>query len=272
MSETPIELIIAAFNDEKGAEVALKELQAAKKEKLIGIQAAAIVRRDAKNKLHVREVGELTPKKGAVGGAVLGAAVGLLTGGAGLVLGAAGALIGNIIGRKHDIGFSNQRLETIGESLKPGSSAIVAVIEHKWVVALEEDLAELGADVMTAAIAADIAEQLAADKDLAYSALSTDDSFSVSRTAAGEDSVEYSDMVVTEESLSTSAAVATAEGVAFESTTMTEEGIAHEAGVITDEGAVLSATLITEDGVSGAMLAAVVGEEEAEEAESEEEA
>ena len=148
----------------------------------------------------------------------------------------------------------------------------MAVIEHKWVVALEEDLAELGADVMTAAIAADIAEQLAADKDLAYSALSTDDSFSVSRTAAGEDSVEYSDMVVTEESLSTSAAVATAEGVAFESTTMTEEGIAHEAGVITDEGAVLSATLITEDGVSGAMLAAVVGEEEAEEAESEEEA
>ncbi|MCA9874412.1 MAG: DUF1269 domain-containing protein, partial [Anaerolineales bacterium] len=122
MSDAPIELIIAAFNAEDAAEEALKELKAAKKEKLIGIDAAAVIRRDSKNKLHVKEMGEFSTGKGAVGGAVLGAAVGLLTGGAGLVLGAAGAAIGGLIGKKRDIGFPNERLQQIGESLKPDSS------------------------------------------------------------------------------------------------------------------------------------------------------
>jgi len=49
MSDPTIELIIAAFNAEDAADEALKELKAAKKEKLIGIEAAAVIRRDKKN-------------------------------------------------------------------------------------------------------------------------------------------------------------------------------------------------------------------------------
>ena len=140
MSQAPVQLIVAAFNDEHEADQALKELKRAKKEKLIGIQAAAVLRRDQKNKMHIKEVGELTGGKGAVGGAILGVALGIITGGAGLLLGAVGALVGGIVGKAHDTGFDNQRLKTIGESLKPGSSAIVAVIEHRWVEDLENEL------------------------------------------------------------------------------------------------------------------------------------
>ena len=58
MAEAPVEFIVAAFQDEHGAENALKELKQAKREKLIRIEAAAIVRRDQKDKLHVKEMRE----------------------------------------------------------------------------------------------------------------------------------------------------------------------------------------------------------------------
>ncbi len=235
MSDPTIELIIAAFNAEDAADEALKELKAAKKEKLIGIEAAAVIRRDKKNKLHVKEVGELTTGKGAVGGAVLGAALGLLTGGAGLVLGAAGAAIGGLIGKKQDIGFPNERLQQIGESLKPETSAIVAVIEHKWLAQLEDELAELGAEVMTAAIAADIAEQLEAGKDVAYSALSSEEGLSASRTAVGENEIEMSNIT------------ATAEGVVVSSGVVNEDGMAASVMAIDEDTAVIGTIVALND-------------------------
>ncbi|MBK6325589.1 MAG: DUF1269 domain-containing protein [Chloroflexi bacterium] len=235
MSDPTIELIIAAFNAEDAADEALKELKAAKKEKLIGIEAAAVIRRDKKNKLHVKEVGELTTGKGAVGGVVLGAALGLLTGGTGLILGAAGAAIGGLIGKKQDIGFPNERLQQIGESLKPETSAIVAVIEHKWVAQLEDELAELGAEVMTAAIAADIAEQLDAGKDVAYSALSSAEGLSASRTAVGENEIEMSNIT------------ATAEGVVVSAGVVNEAGMAASVMAIDEDTAVLGTIVALND-------------------------
>lgn len=269
MNEAPIELILAAFQDEKAADAALQQLKAAKREQLIRIEAAAVLRRDEKNKLHVKEVGELTPKKGALGGAVLGGVVGVLTGGTGLLLGALGAALGGFVGKKRDTGFDNRRLKTVGDALQPGTSAIVAVIEHKWVTELEEALEELGADVMTAAIAADIAEQLAAGKELSYSALASQDALSLERTAAGEDDVEHSSMTATDDAVTTLAAVANKEGVAYESTTTTEDGMSYEAGIITDDAAVVAGAVATEDGIIVGAIAAAA--EDGEEAADEEE-
>ena len=44
MSDVPVQLIVAAFQDEKSANMALKELKQAKRERLIGIQNAAVLR------------------------------------------------------------------------------------------------------------------------------------------------------------------------------------------------------------------------------------
>ncbi len=200
MSEVPVQLIVAAFDDENGAEDALKALKAAKKEKLIGIQGAVVMYKDASGKkIHYKEVG-LTPGKGALGGAVLGAALGVITGGATIALGAAGTLIGGLVGRKKQSSrFSSDRINQVAAALKPGSSAIVAVIEHKWVTELEKALEELGADLLTAAISADIAQQIEAHRDVAYSALVSDLGLATSRVAAGEDEVQVSGTVITKE-------------------------------------------------------------------------
>jgi uncharacterized membrane protein len=171
MSETTMHLIVAAFDTGTGAEEAFKTLKESRDEDLIGIQAAVALYKDQQGQIHFQDVG-LTPAKGAAGGVVLGAVVGVLTGGTGLALGAIGALIGGLVGKKkRDSRFSANRINQVAASLAPGSSAVVIVMDPGWVVVLEEDLTRLGADVLTASIPADFDQHLDAAQEAAFAAL-----------------------------------------------------------------------------------------------------
>lgn len=232
MNDVPVQLVIAAFQDEKGADQALKDLKLAQWEGVIGIKDAAVLRRDEKDKLHVKETGDWGGGKGGVVGAILGGAIGLLAGPV-ILIGAAGALVGGLAAKLRDSGFSNERLDTIGGALNPGTSAIVAVIEHKWVAEYEKMVAEAGADVMTQAISDDIAAQLEAGGEVAYTAIKTDNATAIGREAVSEDKVEIGGLVITDE------------GLAFKEAIATEEGAEVHAGMITDEGAVEVEAVLT---------------------------
>lgn len=171
MSDVPVELIVAAFTDENGADRALDQLKQAKKEKLIGIRDAAVIRRDVNDKLHITETADMSGKKGAGIGAIVGGAIGILFPPSLLAAGAAGAVVGGLAARLHDAGFPDERLKEIGQALKPGTSAIVAVVEHQWVAELQQELAAQGAQVVQEAIKDDIAQQLAAGHSVAYTAI-----------------------------------------------------------------------------------------------------
>jgi len=231
MSDNPIELVVAAFQDEVSAKAALKELKKAQRAKLIKIENAAVLRKDEKGKLHIKETGDMGGGKGAALGGVGGAAVGLIAGAALAAPAVVGALIGGLVAKLRDSGFSDERLKAIGEGLTPGSSAIIAVVEHKWVAALEEALAEVETDLLTLELQADIAEQLEAGHDVAYSALATQEGFATSRVAAGEDAVEAGFTIVDETGVTTSQFVATEDGFAVLSIDETEDEITIE-GVV----------------------------------------
>jgi uncharacterized membrane protein len=254
MSEdVPVQVVVAAFQEEKGADGVLKELKAAKWAGLIGIQNAAVLRRDQKNKLHIKELKDWGGGKGAAFGGALGAVVGVLAGPGALAVGAAGALIGGLAAKLRDSGFSDARLKAVGESLQPGTSAIVAVIEHRWVAELEKEMEEAEADIMTMAIAADVAEQLDAGREVAYTALSASDAFAAGRVAAGEDQIEIGGIVLTEEGFVAGDMVATEEGIAAERLEATDEGVVYEAGAATEGAVAYVGAAATED------EAAVVG-------------
>lgn len=174
MAGNPVQLIVAAFQEEDGAKIALAQLEDAKKAKLIQIKDAAVLRKGADGKLHISETGDMTGTKGGVLGGVVGAGLGILTGGATLAIGAGGAVIGGLVAKLRDSGFKDERLRKLGEGLKPGSSTIVAVIEHTWVGAVEKELANMGADIVTEAISADIAEQLESGGGVAYTAIASE--------------------------------------------------------------------------------------------------
>lgn len=190
MSETPVELIVSAFQTERGADEALDELVQAKKDKLVKIREAAVVRRDAGGKLHISERGDLSTGGGAASGAAIGAVIGLFGGPIGAVLGgAAGAAIGGLAAKLIDTGIPDDRLKQIGEALQPGTSAIVAMIEHSWVDEAQAELKRAGGDTLAAAVTEDIKTQLAAGKEVTYSAVAAAGGSVATRTVAGAEGV-----------------------------------------------------------------------------------
>jgi uncharacterized membrane protein len=270
MSDVPVELIVAAFQEENAADEVLKELKAAKRDKLIRIKDAAVLRRDQKDKIHIKDVRDVGGGKGAVFGAVVGTGIALLAGPAGILLsGAAGALVGGLTAKAVDMGLPNDRLKELAESLKPGTSAIVAVIEHRWVEDLERELAAAGAQVVTESLKADIAQQLEAGHEVAYSAVATDDATAIQRTAAGEDVVEVNNIVVTDEGVAADATVITAEGAAKRQVVITDDGIAAAEAVVTEEGAAAVGVISTAEGTVVGAIEASPDEEESDGEEAE---
>jgi len=223
MSDVPVQVIIAAFQDDKTAKEALAALKEAKKAGLIKIENAAVLSKDEKGKLRIKETQDMGGGKGAVVGGVGGAVIGLIAGTALAVPAAVGALVGGLTAKLRDTGFSNERLETIGEGLKPGSSAIIAVVEHTWVEKVEAALAEVQADLTTAEIQAGIASQLEAGHDVAFSVLASQEGMAVTQVAGNEDEVEASQLVIDDSGLYGGRFVATKDGFAVEEVEATDE-------------------------------------------------
>jgi uncharacterized membrane protein len=226
MSDVPVQLIVAAFQDEKGAESALSELKVAKFAGLIGIQDAAVMRRDQKDKIHIKDVRDVGARGGTVFGALVGTGIALATGGAGIILsGAVGALVGRMAAKKIDMGLDNKRLKEIADALKPGTSAIIAIIEHKWVAEIENAFAEAGANVIKEALKADIAAQLEAGKEVGYSVLVDEESTELERIAGDENEVELGSLQISEDVISAQATFATEDGLVTRGLTVSDGGL-----------------------------------------------
>ncbi len=155
MSNVPVELIVAAFQDEGGAEEALQELKAAKKEGLIKIDNTAILKKDANGKIHIKEAKDMGGGKGAVIGGVVGGIVGLIAGPAAIVTAGIGAAIGGFAAKLSDGGFDDKWLKELGGVLENGRlscedtrrliSAIGGGVDLERVTPLTYDLTRRGA-------------------------------------------------------------------------------------------------------------------------------
>ena len=181
-NDVPVEVVLAAFNDENGAEKALNELKQAKKDRLIGIRNAAVLWKDDSGKLRFKETADMRGGKGVAVGDIIGGVVGLIFPPSILVGAAVSGAIGGLSARLHDAGFPDDRLREVGEGLKPNTSALIAVIEHVWVREVEAELRQYGADVVTEAVRADIAAQLEAEAPITVQ--DTSDATAATDTAA----------------------------------------------------------------------------------------
>ena len=98
-------------------------------EEQLKFSAYAIVRRDAEDKLHVKETGDPGGVAGAVSGGALGLALGLLAGPIGLAA-VTGAVVGGLAMKLVDSGVKNADIRAAGESLKSGMAALVVLAEE----------------------------------------------------------------------------------------------------------------------------------------------
>lgn len=184
MHHAPVLVVVAAFANQHGADDALQDLEQAQRHGRIGIHEAAVVERDEQGCLYIENTRRHGIGRGAVIGGVAGAIAGLVTGPVGWSI-RGGALVGALASRLRDSGFSIDRLERVGDTLEPGTSALVVVIDHRWLTGVADLLTDRTSELVTEIIQADIANQLEAGRDVAYAALTIAD-----RTAAGRGAVD----------------------------------------------------------------------------------
>ena len=111
--------MVAAYTQERAADVALEALSGAGSDAGLVIDDAAVVRRDAEGRVHISETGDMRTGAGAGVGALIGGVIGILGGPAGIAIGAgAGAAIGGLAAHA-DSGFDQQSLQRLGAALPP---------------------------------------------------------------------------------------------------------------------------------------------------------
>jgi len=138
--DNPVEVFVAAFDNEGQAAEALKDFRAMHREGSIDLIDAVVVVRHADGKVTFEETADPSGKKWAKRGAIAGGLVGLIFPPsiiAGAVVGGAG---GGIWGKIRDKGFKDEDLQAIGESLEPGTSAVIAIAEDRVIERLQQGL------------------------------------------------------------------------------------------------------------------------------------
>jgi len=140
LTSDSMNVFVAAFGNESEAGAALKDFQAMDREGSIELIDAAVIVHSADGKVRFEETADPSGKKWAKRGAIAGGVVGLIFPPSLLASAAVGAAGGGIWGKVRDKGFTDKDLQEIGDSLPPGSSAIIAIAEDRVVERLERGL------------------------------------------------------------------------------------------------------------------------------------
>jgi uncharacterized membrane protein len=145
-------IAVALYDGEELASQALQLLKDSEKAKLVKLEQAATLKRDVNNKLQIHETGDSSGGKGAAIGGVIGTAIGLIGGPAAIVTGAAGAAIGGMAAKLADSGFPDSQLREIGQYLKPGTSAMIALVQTLEDLDLDQQLKQSGAKIVQTSV------------------------------------------------------------------------------------------------------------------------
>jgi uncharacterized membrane protein len=126
------ELIALVFDQANTAAEALKSARKLRQEKEGWIHNAAVLVKDEQGKMSLHEIDDVDSRRGTVFGAISGGLVGLLGGPVGAIVGAtAGAITGRMAAKRIDMGFSDQYLKKLQDTLQPNSSALLLLVAQE---------------------------------------------------------------------------------------------------------------------------------------------
>ncbi len=164
MADNPLEVFIAAFDNEEQAGEALRDFRAMDSEGSIELIDAAVIVRGADGKVTFEETADPSGKKWAKRGAIAGGLVGLIFPPSIIGTALVGAAGGGIWGKVRDKGFQDEDLKAIGDTLTPATSAIIAVAEDHVIERLQRGL-EGYQRIATHAVSAEAAAQIIAEAE-----------------------------------------------------------------------------------------------------------
>jgi len=133
-------VLVASFDTLGGANLAVEKLEQMEKSGLLDVANAVTVSKNAEGKLDVKQVGDVSTGQGAKIGAVVGGVIGLLFPPSLLATTAIGAALGGMTAKLRSDHGDADNIKAMAESLEPGASMLVAVVEPQWADELEEAL------------------------------------------------------------------------------------------------------------------------------------
>ena len=153
-------IVAFRFDGQKTAKEKLRQIRLRSGLDGFVIEAQAVVERDENGKVRVHEPGHGV--SGAAGGAALGGLLGALGGPIGiLTLGAVGATVGGVAGRRWGRALPIKNLESLGQYLSPDSSAFLLLLQKIEEERLIESLHGYNADVVTLTVDEALSGELA---------------------------------------------------------------------------------------------------------------
>jgi uncharacterized membrane protein len=142
-------LLAAIYADPEHAKEALDLLQKMHRGATINLEDAAMVTREADNKIKVHETSELTVAKGARRGAVIAGVLGVIYPPSLIVSVVAGGTLGAIAGKLRDTGVKNENLKELATKLTPGKAGLIAVTDDESVLSVQQAMKGCEGDLLT---------------------------------------------------------------------------------------------------------------------------
>jgi uncharacterized membrane protein len=137
-----VKIIGIKVQDEGNGEFVVEALKSAQQAKKVSLEDIALVMRDEEGKLQIYQTKDVTPKKGAGKGTMIGALVGLA---APPLLGAAavGAGLGALWGKFRDRGIDDGLMKSVGEMIESGQGVVFALGDDASIDAIADRVREL---------------------------------------------------------------------------------------------------------------------------------
>lgn len=157
------DLIVVAYDNESKAEEVRATLAKLQVEHLIELEDAAVVVKDEKGKIHLKQAVNLTGA-GAASGGFWGLLIGTLFF-MPIVGAAVGAASGALAGALSDIGVDDNFMRELGETLKPESSALFLLVRKVTPDKVLAEVAKYGGTVLKTSLSKDEEAQLQAVLD-----------------------------------------------------------------------------------------------------------
>ena len=155
------DLVVIGYPDEATAENVWRELIKLQNDYLVDLDDAAIIRRDAKGKLHVTTPAHHAVAWGTLSGMFWGVLLGLLF----LfplapLVGVAGGIMGAALGAAGNIGIKDDFKRRVQDLVQPGTSAILVIVRKATPDKFLEALQPYGGTVLQTSLPHDAEQQL----------------------------------------------------------------------------------------------------------------
>jgi uncharacterized membrane protein len=139
--------VVVVFSDEPQAYNGARALKELDSEGSLTLYGMAVLAKDAKGAVAIRQAVDIGPLGTALG-AVVGGLIGVIGGPVGALAGAAGGAWMGAIGDLFNYGVGADFVSTVSDELAPGNAAIIAEIGEDWTTPLDTRMEALGGTVM----------------------------------------------------------------------------------------------------------------------------